>query len=325
MGLPGRAFVRWWQAGPTIHGAHGSVIELVMATLFLGALPAAFRRLRPSLAWYLAACIAVPLCSTLWSFGRIASTFFPIYLLAGMVWADDRSALQRLWVTFGGIAAAGIILVVAKTGWDLLRDAMSVLLDASLDRATLDRIETTILDDPAVTELRWLTGRNAGRFRFVEAGVALRVTDLGRAAVAVERVEAAVRSSIPHIDRVLIHVEVPSAAHVRYAVPLSEPPDRVSPHFGAAPLFALLDVGRANGQVLERRTVANPHSELAKGKGIRVAEWLVSHRVDIVLSRESLRGKGPAHVLSEAGIELHETSEALVAGALTAYLSDTER
>ncbi len=116
MGPPGLAFVRWWQAGPTIHGAHGSVIEFVMAVLYLGALPAAFRRLRPSLAWYLAACVAVPLCSTLWSFGRIASTFFPIYLLVGMVWADDSPALQRLWVTVGG-AGAAMAMAYFAAGW----------------------------------------------------------------------------------------------------------------------------------------------------------------------------------------------------------------
>jgi len=116
MGLPGLAFVRWWQAGPTIHGAHGSIIELVMAVLYLGALPAAFRRLRPSLAWYLAACVAVPLCSTLWSFGRIASTFFPIYLLIGMVWADDRRAPLRLWVIVGSITAT-VAMAYFAAGW----------------------------------------------------------------------------------------------------------------------------------------------------------------------------------------------------------------
>ncbi len=117
MGLPGVAFVRWWQSGPTIHGAHGSVIELVMAILCLGSLPTAFRRLRPSLAWYLAACVTVPLCSTLWSFGRIASTFFPIYLLAAMVWAEDRPAMQRLWVTVGGVSAAAGMAFFAAGWW----------------------------------------------------------------------------------------------------------------------------------------------------------------------------------------------------------------
>jgi divalent metal cation (Fe/Co/Zn/Cd) transporter len=68
-------------------------------------------------------------------------------------------------------------VAVFKTGWDLLRDAMRVLLDASLERETLDAIRRLLEADPAVTGSKWITGRNAGRFRFVEAGVSLRVAD----------------------------------------------------------------------------------------------------------------------------------------------------
>jgi hypothetical protein len=42
----------------------------------------------------------------------------------------------------------------------------------------------------------------------------------------------------------------------------------------------------------------------AGSKGIRVAEWLARQKVDVVLSREVLRGRGPAHVLRDAGVAL---------------------
>jgi cation diffusion facilitator family transporter len=41
-------------------------------------------------------------------------------------------------------AAVVIVLVVVKTGWGLLRDAMRVLLDASLEPETLDRINQSL-------------------------------------------------------------------------------------------------------------------------------------------------------------------------------------
>lgn len=117
MSIPGTAFVRWWQEGPTLHGAHGSIIELIIALLFISALPIAFRRLRPALAWYLAACVALPLCSTLWSFGRIASTFFPIYLLVGMAWAEKRPPWRLLWITVGGITGVAAMALFAAGWW----------------------------------------------------------------------------------------------------------------------------------------------------------------------------------------------------------------
>jgi divalent metal cation (Fe/Co/Zn/Cd) transporter len=46
-----------------------------------------------------------------------------------------------------------IVVAVVKTGWDLLRDAMRVLLDASLDAGTLAAIRKTIHADPAMTEI----------------------------------------------------------------------------------------------------------------------------------------------------------------------------
>lgn len=57
----------------------------------------------------------------------------------------------------------------------------------------------------------------------------------------------------------------------------------------------------------ESRILANPHSTETRGKGMRVAEWLVAQKADVVFSRENLQGKGPIYVLRDAGIELRLT------------------
>lgn len=138
-----------------------------------------------------------------------------------------------------------IVVAVVKTGWDLLRDAMRVLLDASLDAETLDRIRNVIKAEARVAKVKWVTGRNAGRFRFVEAGVALRLTELDRAEGVMQRIETKVRGAIPYVDRVLIHPEAAASPYVRYAVPLSALDGTVSEHFGEAPFFAFVMVRRA--------------------------------------------------------------------------------
>jgi cation diffusion facilitator family transporter len=216
-------------------------------------------------------------------------------------------ASQWLGVALDRAAALLIVVAVAKTGWDLLRDAMRVLLDASLDADTLLEIRRVIGADPAVTELEWVTGRNAGRLRFVEAGVALRVPELGKAEAAVRRIEASVRTAVPHVERVLIHIEASTSPHVRYAVPLADSAGAISAHFGEAPYFAVLTTGRTDGALEEQRILANPHRSLERAKGIRVAEWLVAQKVDVVLTREDVRGKGPGYVLRDAGVELRIT------------------
>ena len=56
----------------------------------------------------------------------------------------------------------------------------------------------------------------------------LRVPELGRAETAVRRIEASVRTAVPHVERVLLHIEASTWPHVRYAVPLADPAGAIS-------------------------------------------------------------------------------------------------
>jgi cation diffusion facilitator family transporter len=229
------------------------------------------------------------------------------------------AALVSAWLRFplDRVAALVIVVAVVKTGWDLLGDAMRVLLDASLDAETLLNIRKVIDADPTVAEIKWITGRNAGRFRFVEAGVALRVAELDKAEAGVRRIETAVRRALPYIERVLVHVEAPASPYIRYAVPLADREGTISGHFGKAPFFALVRVNRTDGGIEEQRVLSNPHGTVEKAKGIRVAEWLVAQKVDVVLTKEDVGGKGPEYVLRDAGVRLHQTDKARLAEALS--------
>jgi cation diffusion facilitator family transporter len=227
-------------------------------------------------------------------------------------------ALASSWLglPLDRLAALLIVIAVLKIGWELMADAMRVLLDASLDGATLAQIRQIIAAHPRVTEVHWVTGRNAGRYRFVEAGLSLRNTSMEQVAGAVQQIEAAVREAVPRIERALVQLEPASSACRHYAFPLTAVDGTISEHFGEAPCFLLLSVHSAGQEVVERRVVANPYRDVERGKGIRVAEWLIGQKVDVVLTREALQGKGPAYVFSDAGVELRHTAELLPERAL---------
>jgi len=233
---------------------------------------------------------------------------------SGLVFA----ALLAQWFDFplDRVAALVIVVAIGKTGWDLLSDGMRVLLDASLDTDTILQIREIIAAEPTVAELKWVTGRNAGRFRFVEAEVTLRVRDLGKAETATRRIEAQIRQAVPYVERVLLHAEPVERTHLCYAVPLADPSGAISDHFGEAPYFALVTVHLAEGAVEEQQIIANPYKDVEKAKGIRVAEWLVVQKVDVVLLKESLRGRGPVYVFGDAGVEMQETAAATLMEAL---------
>lgn len=228
------------------------------------------------------------------------------------------AALLAQWfhLPLDRLAALIIVVAIAKTGWDLLVDGMRVLLDASLDADTLLQIREIIAAEPTVAELKWVTGRNAGRFRFVEAAIVLRARDLEKAEAATRRIEEQVRQAVPYVERVLIHAEPLARTHLRYAVPLTDPDGTLSEHFGEAPYFALVTMRVADGTVEDQPVLANPYRQEEKAKGIRVAEWLVERKVDVVLLRENLRGKGPVYVFGDAGVEIQETGAATLLEAI---------
>jgi cation diffusion facilitator family transporter len=236
------------------------------------------------------------------------------------------AALVAQWfnLPLDRIAALVIVVAIGRTGWELLSDGMRVLLDASLDPDTILQIREIIIVEPTVAELKWVTGRNAGRFRFVEAEVTLRVQELEKAEATTRRIETRIREAVPYVDRVVIHAEPIERTHLRYAVPLDDPGGILSKHFGEAPYFGLVTLRlardgalRLTGGVIEQQQViVNPHTKVEKAKGIRVAEWLVAQKVDVVLLRESLRGKGPTYVFGDAGVEVHETTVTTLSEAL---------
>jgi predicted Fe-Mo cluster-binding NifX family protein len=154
-----------------------------------------------------------------------------------------------------------------------------------------------------------LVTRTLSKAHSLEAGVAQRVAD---AELVMRRIETSVRTAVPHVERVLIHIEAPASPYVRYAVPLADREGKVSRHFGEAPFFAFVAARRSDGAIEEQIIVSNPHCAEQKAKGIRAAEWLVAQKIDVVLSREDVSRKGPAYVLREAGIELRATDSQTV-------------
>jgi len=116
----------------------------------------------------------------------------------------------------------------------------------------------------------------------------------------------------------LIHCEPTLSIHRRDAFPLASPDGRLSEHFGEAQHFALVTFRQTDGVVEKQEVVQNPHREVPKAKGIRVAEWLVSQKVDRVVLKEDLRGKGPQYVFADAGVEMILTEAETVSLALEA-------
>jgi cation diffusion facilitator family transporter len=228
-------------------------------------------------------------------------------------------------ISIDQIAAAIIVIFIAHAGWGLLSDGMRVLLDASIDLETLRNVRKIIEKEPAVSEVRGLVGRNAGRFRFVQADVALRVDDLERAHQISQEIEKNIRTRIPRVERVSIHYAPQSRERSVIAAPLKDRYGRISPHFGEAPYFAIVVLRKADEGIYKQEIVVNPYLHVERGKGIQVAEWLIEKNIDALIVREEMKHKGPGYVFSNAGIKIHVLPTEWLEEAIAALIREKGR
>lgn len=210
------------------------------------------------------------------------------------------------------IASLVVAVFIFKTSGLLFLNTIKVLLDASLDFKTLDQVKTLILDEPRVDELKSLTGRNSGRYKFIEAEMTIKTRELEKAHRVSRALEARIKKNIPYVDHILIHYEPVKKEFINAAIPYIIKEKKVSEHFGEAPAFLVLKVKADSNSLVQQDILINPFLLEERGKGIMAAEFLVKSGVDLVVLKRKFHGKGAQYVFRDAGVEIKATEKSTV-------------
>jgi len=105
----------------------------------------------------------------------------------------------------------------------------------------------------------------------------------------------------------VVHYEPEVKAEHIYAIPLAADGETVNDHFGHALAFALIRVNTADGRVLGQETIANDDAGSGHRQGIKTAEMLMAHNIDVVLASEDLSSSGPGYAFANAGVAMRRT------------------
>jgi len=211
------------------------------------------------------------------------------------------------------IATVVVIGFIMKSGWDILLESVRVLLDASIDPSTLEQIKAIIKTHPAITEIRELIGRNSGSFTFIEGDLVVKAKDFQHAHQIIEEITSEIRRKIPHIDRIILHYEPAKQTSFIIAAMLESASEwKVSEHFGEAPFIGWIEIHTDENRIVRMQITANPYTNIERGKGIKVAEHLVNHGVDLVLSRQLFHGKGPEYVFNSRDVKVIPIKEEVI-------------
>jgi hypothetical protein len=128
----------------------------------------------------------------------------------------------------GDVAAVIVSLYMIWTGGRICVNSVKVLLDATIDRDTLDRVRNIALSNPAVKRVDSLVGRNSGRYRFIELYFEPFTSDLREANAVSEELEREITKKVERVDQVIVEPEAEPGGRMTCALPVEVDGNTVS-------------------------------------------------------------------------------------------------
>lgn len=102
---------------------------------------------------------------------------------------------------------------------------------------------------------------------------------------------------------------------MKIAIPVEEHYENVCPVLGRTPFFLFLDLDTNQRQIVE-----NPATEAQSGAGIKVAQFLLDSKVNVLITARC--GENSAEILQEAKIQIFKSEGNGVEENLSAYMDN---
>ncbi len=105
------------------------------------------------------------------------------------------------------IAVVVVVYFIFHSGFEILKEAIKVLLDASLDHETIENIKDILKQESKVKDIIGITGRNAGSFQFVQLDLALNTDSLKEGHKLAHSIEDLIKEQMPFVEKVVVHYQ----------------------------------------------------------------------------------------------------------------------
>jgi len=216
---------------PYGHGRFETVATVALGVALIGVAvgigyDAVFRMLHQTListpgAWALViAAISVISKEAIYRYTLAVAEKYNSNLLRANAWHSRSDAISSIIVVIGvagsmfglwyldGIAAIGVALMIAKIGWDLLKESMQELVDTSLEPDRVAAIHKTILNVDGVETLHVLRTRKMGSDALVDVHIQVPPTlSVSEGHYISETVRRTVINQIDEVNDVMVHID----------------------------------------------------------------------------------------------------------------------
>ncbi len=197
-----------------------------------------------------------------------------IVVLVGVI----AQYLQIIWLE--KIAVIIVVLLIFHSGFEILKESLRVLLDASVDSNTVDKVKQILLEEPLVANVNSIVGRNSGSYIFLELDLDLATNTLEEAHNFSEYIEHKIKEQIPFVEKVIVHY---GHAHkqIKIAVLLTEN-NGICSHFGACPKLAIFT---KTEEGFDSQIIENPAAKLTRKKGVELVNFLKENHISCIVVR----------------------------------------
>ena len=202
-----------------------------------------------------------------------------------------------------------ICIFLIKGGYDIFLNSTKTLLDSVIEFDKRKELFELIESYPKVKNVDSLEVRSYGRYIFAEVIVSLN-KDLPLSQIQSLKIILSnnIKNHFPHIFKLIIITKTQEKPVIKVAVPLLENNDlnsQISDHFGESPFFAILEVQKDNNEVSLQNynIINNRYAHLEKRKGINIADWLISEKIDKVYLKKELK-KGPKLIFENSLVQV---------------------
>lgn len=216
---------------------------------------------------------------------------------------------HRLAVPFAQeVAVVIIVAMILQGAYEVLRDGLFSLLDASVNPDLVEKARTIILSHPEVAGVSRLFLRRSGSL--LMAGIVLQVdvVNMRHAHKLIDTIESELRAKIDGLDMMTIHYEPVHHPVHRVATLLAA--DKVTPSdiFGRTN-WVRIEAFDDDGTLLETSEYQNPASGADSGRAIRLATFLLEQHVDTIVCRLGTLQEDIARLFDAMGVEVREPGE----------------
>lgn len=221
-----------------------------------------------------------------------------------VVVAITGSMLGMPW--FDSVGVLVISLIIFKLGISTAKESALTLMDAWLDRDSIEHIRDSVEQIPGVNKVDEIRLRRSGLVVFGEMQVeSAGECDLKRVEMLSTGIEEAVKNEIPNLEHLSVDVKPGKMPVLRIAIPVMVPrglKSSLSRHIGKAPYYILVDLedNRIKGWNINK----NPAADLDRKRGVKTAEYLEEQGVNVVIVKDI--GEGPFHKFHDSFIRMLE-------------------